>query len=662
MAPSFEDPVTDSALPADSLLAAIVDSTDDAIISKTLNGIITSWNLAAERMFGYGKKEAIGMSVLKLIPPERYNEESDLLARIRDGKRVEHFETSRLAKNGAILPVSITVSPVLDKHGRVVGASNILRDTTVANANRRADLLLAAIVSSSDDAIISKDLNGIITSWNDGAERIFGYKPQEVVGQSVLKLIPPERHAEEPLILDRLRRGERVDHFETVRVRKTGEHLHVSLTISPVKNAHGEIVGASKIARDITELKRVAAERERFLKEREQLLDAERAARAQAEHANRMKDEFLAMVSHELRTPLNAIVGWTEVLADGGENREDVIHGIKIIQRNATMQAQLIEDLLDLGRISSGKLALDVGPVDLTSVVREAVSSVQHMADVKRIHVKMVLSDAVGGLLGDPKRLQQVVWNLLTNAIKFTPAGGQVLVSLARTASHFRISIADNGAGMTSDFLPLIFQRFQQADSSTTRRHGGLGIGLALVKQLVEMHAGSVNAESPGPGLGSTFTVNLPVAIAKMRPSPSQRGEAVENPEVGDLLGIRVLVVEDDADSLEVIKRILTQRKAEVYSATSAEEALKQFEEKSPDLIVSDIGMPQTDGYELIRRIRELPGGAAVPAAALTAMARADDRTRALNAGFQTHVAKPVSAAELIAVVRSLASLRRRSS
>lgn len=660
MSPYPDDPHSDSLPPLKSLLAAIVDSSDDAIISKTLNGIITSWNVAAEQMFGYSREEAIGMSVLKLIPPERYDEEDHILAQVRAGRRVEHFETTRLAKDGTRLNVSVTISPVLGIEGQVVGASKIVRDITNAASDRRAQLLLAAIVSSSDDAIISKDLNGIITSWNDGAQRIFGYAAEEIVGQPVLRLIPANRKEEEPKILERLRRGERVDHFETIRVRKNGECFHVSLTISPVKNIKGEIVGASKIARDITELKRLAVEKELITQEREQLLEAERAARSQAEHANRMKDEFLSIVSHELRTPLNAIVGWTEVLADGGESREDVVHGMDIIRRNANMQAQLIDDLMDLGRISSGKMMLDVEPVDLARVVREAISSVQHAADMKRIQIKTIVSEMRGGLLGDPKRLQQVVWNLLMNSIKFTPAGGRIFVTLTRTASHYRISIADTGTGIPADFLPHVFDRFRQADSSTKRHHGGLGIGLALVKQLVEMHAGTVAAQSPGDGLGATFTVNLPVAIAQThKPEPDAPAES-ESVNLSELEGINVLVVDDDPDSLDVISRILRLRKAVVRTATSVEEAVKDFQVARPHLIVSDIGMPGSDGYELIRRIRKLPGGAAVPAAALTALVRTDDRMRALNAGFQTHVSKPVSAAEIVAVVRSLASLNER--
>ena len=374
-----------------------------------------------------------------------------------------------------------------------------------------------------------------------------------------------------------------------------------------------------------------------------------------------MKDEFLSVVSHELRTPLNAIVGWTDVLAEGGESRQEIQHGVDIIRRNAMMQAQLIEDLLDLGRISSGKMTLNVQSVDLGAIISEAVHSVQHSADAKLITIKTIVQNVPGGLLGDAKRLQQVVWNLLSNAIKFTPKAGKVQLSVARSASHLQLSVSDNGAGIAPEFLPHVFERFSQADASTTRKRGGLGIGLALVKQLVELHAGKVRAESPGVGLGATFTVLLPIAIthAGEKRQAETGGAAASDNSIADLSGIRVLAVDDDRDSLEVIRRILGQRHAEVTTASSVEEALEALGEARPDVILSDIGMPRQDGYDLIRRVRNLPGGAAIPAAALTALARPDDRMRAMNAGFQTHVAKPVSAAEIVAVVSSLANLRR---
>jgi CheY-like chemotaxis protein/two-component sensor histidine kinase len=359
-----------------------------------------------------------------------------------------------------------------------------------------------------------------------------------------------------------------------------------------------------------------------------------------------------------LRTPLNAIVGWTDVLEGGGQNREEVIHGVQIIKRNAMMQAQLIEDLLDLGRISSGKMTLNVEPVDIASVIREALTSVEHGARAKQITITRVLGES-RGLLGDAKRLQQVIWNLLTNAIKFTPNGGKIAISAARVNSHIEVSVSDSGQGIAADFLPHLFERFRQADSSTTRQHGGLGIGLALVKQLAELHGGTVRAESPGAGLGSTFTIFLPVAALRAEiPRSSPGRESAVSIVLPDLHGIKILAVDDDPDSLEPIRRILTGRNAQVQTASSVDDAMAKFSDFAPDVVLSDLGMPGKDGYELIRRIREHPFGANTPAAALTALARSEDRTRALTAGFQSHVTKPVAAAEIVAMVRSLASLR----
>jgi PAS domain S-box-containing protein len=640
--------------PPELLLSAIIDSSDDAIISKDLTGIITTWNKSAERIFGYTAEEMIGQPVALLLPSDRKEEDAKILQRIKQGERIEHFETVRQRKDGKLVDVSVTVSPVRAADGTIVGASKVARDITEQKLINRAGLLLASIVSSSDDAIVSKSLDGIITSWNEGAERIFGYTAAEAIGQPVVMLVPKDRKDEEPSILARLRRGERVDHFETIRVRKNGEKFTASLTISPIKDLNGVVIGASKIARDISEMKRIAAERE-------QLLESERTARAQAEHANRMKDDFLATVSHELRTPLNAIMGWTQVLRESEGSSADLLEGIEVIERNARAQAQLIDDLLDLGRISSGKLMLDVDWIDIGSVIREAITSIRPTADAKRIGIKSVVNEIKGGMKGDKRRLQQVVWNLLSNAVKFTQEEGKVIVTVARVNSHVEIAVTDNGKGIERSFLPHVFERFRQADASTTRRQGGLGIGLALVKQLTELHGGQVRAESSGLGKGATFTLLLPVVAVHSEEPPAPGASSFDSPAVDltteDLRGIRVLAVDDDKDSLAVLRRILTARNAEVTTASSAEEALAAFPGLRPHVVLSDIGMPDQDGYEFARRLRKLPGGATVAAAALTALARPEDRMRALKAGFQTHLAKPIAPAELVAVVQSLARL-----
>jgi PAS domain S-box-containing protein len=505
---------------------------------------------------------------------------------------------------------------------------------------------LAAIVQSSDDAIVSKNLDGIVQSWNAGAERMFGYTSEEMVGRPIAVLIPEDRPEEETGILARLRRGERVDHFETVRRTKDGREINVSVTISPVRNSRGEVVGASKVARDITDRKR--AERER-----EVLLAAERAARESAERHSRMKDEFLATLGHELRTPLNAVLGWATLLRGRAHGPAELEHALTVIERNARQQAQLIEDLLDMSRIVSGKLRLHVQGVELGVVIQAALDAARPAAEAKGVSLGHDLASDAGQVSGDANRLQQVVWNLVSNAVKFTPRGGAVRVGLERVASQVRVSVTDTGEGISAEFLPLVFDRFRQADSSTTRRHGGLGLGLAIVKHLVELHGGTVAASSEGVGRGASFSVSFPVratsgaaAVADLAPSASDVS----------LAGVRVVVVDDEADARELVARVLEEAGARVGTAGSAEEALGMVQRERPDVVVSDIGMPGEDGYQLVQRIRMLKKeeGGLTPAVALTAFARVEDRRRALLSGFQMHMAKPVEPAELVAVVASV--------
>jgi PAS domain S-box-containing protein len=509
------------------------------------------------------------------------------------------------------------------------------------------ELLFRAIVDSSEDAIVSKDLHATVMSWNKGAERIFGYSAEEMIGQSIIKLLPPDRLQEETHILARLHRGERVEHFETIRRRKDGRLIDVSLTISPVRNDEGVIVGASKIARDITEQKEAL----RKLAE----------AHEQLKRADTMKAEFLATLSHELRTPLNAILGWVQILKNGG-TADDLTEGVPVIERNVRAQAQLIEDLLDMSRIEAGKVNLDIQPVDLTEIVNAGIETVRPAAQGKDIRITSAFSTLGGIVVGDRNRLQQIFWNLLINAVKFTPKGGRVHAVIERSNSHVDISVTDSGQGIAPEFLPQVFDRFRQADSSTTRPHGGLGLGLSIVKHLTELHGGNVRVTSGGVGLGATFTISLPLQSVRHEPTAvakvQRHAEVDEAANTADLDGVKVLVVDDEADSAGIVQRILERTGAEARTAASMEEALTEFARFTPHVVLSDIGMPGHDGYELIARLRALPGGRNVPAVALTALARTEDRTRALRAGFQLHVPKPVDSAELIAVVQNLAALR----
>ncbi|HUP91881.1 MAG TPA: ATP-binding protein [Solimonas sp.] len=524
-----------------------------------------------------------------------------------------------------------------------------------------ARALLAAVIDSADDAIVTKTLTGQITSWNRAAERLFGYTAEEAIGQSITMLIPDERRDEETMILARLRRGERVDHFETVRRAKDGRLIDISLTISPVRDDSGTIIGASKIARDNSERRRLQSQAEDTAAEREALLASERSARAQAEHLSAVKDEFLATLSHELRTPISAILGWAQLLKRPGRTAQDLEQGHDTIERNARLQARLIEDLLDMSRITSGKVRLDVQMLQPSSIIEAAVESLRPTAEARNVRLEVVLDSRAGPVRGDPSRLQQVAWNLLSNAIKFSNKGGRVQVALCRINSHVEIVVADTGIGIQPEFLPHVFERFRQGDASTTRSHGGLGLGLAIVKRLVEMHGGLVRAESAGLGRGATFTVILPVAIMQHEePRESGRASTSVQEEASfsdlDLGGIRILVVDDELDARELIQRVLQECHATVVTAASAAEALPMLDSARPDLLISDIGMPEVDGYELLRRVRargpEHRGS--IPAIALTAFARSEDRTRALRAGFLVHVAKPVEASELVATVAAV--------
>jgi PAS domain S-box-containing protein len=430
----------------------------------------------------------------------------------------------------------------------------------------------------------------------------------------------------------------------------------------PIRNDRGEVERWFGTCTDIDALKRL-------MTEREHLLDSERNARAEAERAGRVKDEFLATLSHELRTPLNAIVGWSQILRNGAPSAEDLNEGLATIQRNAHAQTQIIEDLLDMSRIISGKIRLDVQRIDAAAVVRAAVDTMRPAADAKGVRLQAVIDPKVGPLAGDPGRLHQVFWNLISNAIKFTPRGGRVQVLLERVNSHVEVSVIDTGEGIRPEFLPSVFDRFRQADASTTRRHGGLGLGLSIVKQLVELHGGTVRASSAGPGHGSTFVVALPLT-AVHRDADARPDDDAERRHPGaglptdlyhdacaQLGGVKVLVVDDEADARAVVKRLLEDCAATVTAVATADEAVRAVEAERPDVLVSDIGMPGEDGYSLIRRVRALgpERGGGVPAVALTAYARAEDRVRAVRAGFQTHVVKPVEPAELITMVASLA-------
>jgi PAS domain S-box-containing protein len=535
-----------------------------------------------------------------------------------------------------------------------------------------ARALLAAIVQSSEDAIVSKTLEGIVTYWNESAEHLFGFSAQDMVGEPITRIIPTSLHHEEVEILAKIRRGERIERYETTRVRKDGQPVEISLTVSPVRDSRNQVVGAAKIAHDITprrraeqQLKEREAELSKLVAEREELLGSERAARADAERLSHLKDEFLATLSHELRTPLQAIQGWATLLRGRKSAAEDHSRGLEAIERNARIQTQIVSDLLDMSRIISGKVHLEVQPLLLHEVVNNAIEAVRQSAVAKDIRLQAILDSKLGLVRGDASRLQQVFWNLLSNAIKFTAKGGRVQVVLERVNSHVEISVEDTGIGIRPDFLPYVFDRFRQADAAITRRYGGLGLGLSIVKHLVELHGGIVRVKSPGENQGSTFIVVLPVSLVRDgEQSASLRsagGEALEPLELPELKDVRVLIVDDEMDGRVLLARILEERGARPSCASSAEEALAALSHEHFDVLLSDIGMPDKDGYDLIREVRRLDQlrSRPIPAIAITAYARAEDRQHSLLAGFHMHLSKPVEAGELIASIAGLLRLAR---
>ncbi|HVW65269.1 MAG TPA: ATP-binding protein [Nitrosospira sp.] len=430
------------------------------------------------------------------------------------------------------------------------------------------------------------------------------------------------------------------------RVKRADGEYGWHLTCAHAKrDIHGNIsmwVGSST---DIDGLKRAD-------EEKKQLLENERIARAEAERASQIKDEFLATLSHELRTPLNAILGWSQLIQQGTMSQENVHRGLETIERNARAQNKLIEDLLEMSSIISGKVRIDMQRVNLSAIAEAAVESVIPAAEAKGVRLKKKIDPATGVVSGDQDRLQQVIWNLLSNAIKFTPKGGNVEIAAMRAGSQVEVNIKDSGVGIRPEFLPYVFDRFRQADSSLTRHHGGLGLGLAIVKQLVGLHGGTVRAESPGEGKGASFVVSLPLAPVNYKREAARALLHTEGVNL-TLQGIRILVVDDEEDSRELIREVLTDCEAEVAAAASAAEGLEMLKTQRPDVMISDIGMPGKDGYQLIREIRQLPAssGGKIPAIALTAFASSEDRTKAMIAGYQMHLSKPVEPHELVATI-----------
>ena len=530
-------------------------------------------------------------------------------------------------------------------------------------ALRKQSEWLRITLSSIGDAVVSTDAEGNVTFMNTVAESLTSWTQTEAIGRplpEVFRIVNEQsRQPVDNPALRALREGAIVGLANhTILIAKNGTEWPIDDSAAPIRNELGEVFGVVLVFRDITERKKSEIERNRLLASAE-------AARQEAEAANRLKDEFLATASHELRTPLSAVVGWSRLLREGKLDSEGSARALEAIERNAHLQTKLIEDLLDISRIITGKLTLDRQPTEMAHVVNDALNTVRPAAEAKNITITTSFDSQAEPVLGDPNRLQQVVWNLLSNAVKFTPKDGHIGVALLRVDSQVEISVSDSGEGISPEFLPYVFERFRQADGRTTRQHGGLGLGLAIVRHLVESHGGSVNATSDGKGRGATFSVLLPIlgvyGVAGLETEArthalTKKRLSIECPPKLD--GVRVLVVDDDLDTRQMLEAVLSQCEADVVTAGSVVEALQEIERQKPDVLVSDIGMPDQDGYEFIQRVREMEAkheDKAMPALALTAYAKAEDRVRALSGGYQVHLAKPVEPAEFVLVVANLA-------
>ena len=661
--------------------SAILDASLDAIITMDHEGRLLDFNPAAERIFGYSRDQALGKPLADLMIPARLREQhwSGLRRYLAKGESTvlgRRIEVEALHSLGHEFPAELSISRVNGIDPPLFTAT--LRDITDRKRSeeelRRHSQLLRGTFEQAAVGIAIASLDGFLVRTNAKFQEIMGYSATELASIRFTEVTHPADRAATTINVQRLLAGE-IPHYamEKRYARKGGDFIWSLTTVTLMRGEGGQPVRFIGVVEDITERKETQLALQRSekrlresLEDRRILLESERAARSAAERLSEMKDEFLATLSHELRTPLSAILGWAHILRRGAGKPDDLAKGLDVIERNSRIQTQLIDELLDTSRITSGKVRLDVQPVDPAVFVLAAVETVRPAADAKGIRIAQVFDTPAVAVLGDPDRLQQVVWNLLSNAIKFTSPGGTVEVAVGRVGSEVDVSVSDTGAGITPEFLPHVFERFRQADASSTRRHGGLGLGLAIVRSLVEQHGGSVHAASGGEGRGATFTVRLPLAPRRGGREPRLAGTGeVARPEPDgtpqdfrtvDLSGLKVLVVDDEPDARTLIERVLGECYASVTVTASAAEALRVLDTEEADVLVSDIGMPDVDGYELMRRVRALDSrrGGAIPAIALTAFARPEDRRRALAAGFQAHMPKPMELSELVAKVAEL--------
>jgi PAS domain S-box-containing protein len=638
--------IEDALRVSEGRLSAILQNTPAVIYLMTPESRFVHVNRQFEELFGFKNEEMRGKSVYDLFPPEIAATFASNNRQVIERRAPVEFEETVPHPDGPHTYTSIK-APVFDAAGLPSGIVGISTDVSERKRAEEAIRFQAHLLDTVEQAVIATDPGGTIIYWNRFAESLYGWPAAEAVGRNIMEVTPAlttfEQAAE---IMSFLSEG-RAWSGEFVVRRRDGTTFPAMVTDTPIHDAEGTMIGMVGVSVDNTERKRL-----------------EQELRARAEElaeANRLKDEFLATLSHELRTPLTAVLGWARMLCEGELDEATRAHALEVIMRNAEAQRHLIDEILDVSRIITGKLRIDVRLIELLPVVQAAVETVRPAADARKIQIEMKFDPEANLISGDPERLQQVVWNLLSNAVKFTPQGGRVRARLERVGSHVCITVSDTGQGISPDFLPYVFDRFRQGDQSAARAHSGLGLGLAVVRHLVELHGGTVAARSEGAQKGATFIVKLPLGIpaeetrAPQR-APERTDDEAQSGGAVELDGVRVLIVDDEADARELISAILRGRGAEVTGVESAAEGLKALERARPDVLIADIGMPGEDGYALMRKVRGLDAGRGglTPAIALTAYVGEDDRARALDAGFNLHLTKPVDAATL---TRSLVSL-----
>ncbi len=665
----------------------MLDASVDGILAFDRGCRYTAWNQAMERISGRAAEVVLGKNAFDIFPFLRETgEDKCFFAALGGESTVSENRPYTIPETGREGFFRGHYSPLRDQQNKIVGGIAIIRDITEhkrsEDAARDDYQRMIFHLENSPLAVIEWDTSFRVSRWSESAERLFGWKAEEVIGKHVggWHFVFDEDVDAVEQVTNRQRVGEELQGIQRNRnYRKDGAVLYCEWYNSVLLDDIGNLVSVLSLVLDVT-ARKLAEE------ERTALLVRERDARRQAEESDRLKDEFLATLSHELRTPLTSILGWATLIRQGEFEEANFDRAIETIERNARSQARLIDDLLDVSRIITGNLRLQIRPIDLVSVVEAAKDGLRPTAEAKRITLHTELEPESCLVKGDPNRLRQVIWNLVLNAIKFTPRGGNVTVSLECAEPYVRLKVSDTGEGIPPEFLPYVFDRFRQAEGSVTRKQGGLGLGLAVVRHLVELHGGNVMAESRGTGQGSTFTVDLPLAEERRDPARSeQRRQEIErrcSARPGghsDILGVQVLVVEDDEDARWLLAMMLQRHGAEVTSVSSSSEALRAFVRagggpgspagqpgwgggsgRPPEVIISDIGMPEEDGYELMRKVRVLPPeqGGLVPAIALTGYATRKDRERALAAGYQLHLGKPVEPEDLVAAIACLVGRR----